>query len=98
VTVELVIALPPLLGAVHATRAPPTIAAAVTPVGVPGAVVVVGVTAFDDADSVPDPPALAACTLKVYAVPPVRPRTVVVSAGGAPESVTAFAVCAVAPM
>src|SRR5262249_37276368 len=34
-----------------------------------------GVTEFDCADSVPSPMALVACTVKVYAVPLVRPVT-----------------------
>jgi hypothetical protein len=72
-----VIALPPLFtGAVHATVADCTPAVALTPVGAPGGPAV-GVTAFDCADTGPDPAALEACTVNVYEVPTVSPATVV---------------------
>ena len=66
------IALPPLLtGAVKLTLAVALPAVAVTAVGAPGTVA--GVTLFDGVDCALDPTALVATTLKVYAVPLVRP-------------------------
>jgi hypothetical protein len=56
----------------------------------------VGVTEFDAADAGPVPTALVADTLNVYAVPLVNPVTVVLVAGGLPDTV--FGVCAVDPM
>lgn len=53
-------------------------------------------TAEDAADAGPVPTELVAVTVKVYAVPLVRPNTVVDVAAG--EPVTVVAVCAVAPM
>ena len=41
-----------------------------------------GVTAFDAADAGPAPAALVAVTLKVYAVPLVKPLTVIAHAAG----------------
>src|SRR5689334_12168831 len=55
----------------------------------------VGVTAFDAAEVGPVPTALVADTVKVYAVPFVRPEMVAVVAGGLP--VTVVGVCAVVP-
>src|SRR4051794_6666167 len=55
-----------------------------------------GVTAFEAAEAGPVPTAFTAVTLKVYAVPLVRPLTVAVVAGGFP--VTVVGVCAVVPM
>ena len=60
------IALPPLLdGAVQFTVADPLPAVAVTPVGAPGAVGALGVTALDGEDAGPLPFALVAVTVKV---------------------------------
>ena len=60
------IALPPLLdGAVQLTVADPLPAVAVTPVGAPGAVGALGVTALDGAEAGPVPLALVADTVKV---------------------------------
>jgi hypothetical protein len=71
-----VIALPPLLdGAVQLTVAEPEPAVALTAVGVPGTVALLGVTAFDFADSGPVPASFWAVTVKVYEVPPVSPVT-----------------------
>ena len=59
-------ALPPLLdGAVQLTVADPLPAVAVTPVGAPGAVGALGVTALDGAEAGPVPMALVAVTVKV---------------------------------
>ena len=54
-----------LAGAVQLTTAAPAEAVALTPVGAPGAVAAVGVTALDWADTVPSPAALDACTVNV---------------------------------
>ena len=54
-------------------------AVAVTPVGAPGTTPV-GVTELDAALAAPVPTLLVAVTVKVYAVPGVRPVTVHVSA------------------
>src|SRR5688572_24538798 len=56
----------------------------------------VGVTGADAADAGPVPMALVAVTVNVYAVPLVRPVTVVLVAGGVP--VTVLTGCAVEPM
>ena len=53
-------------------------------------------TEFDEGDCGPVPAALVAATLKVYAVPLVRPLTVTDVAGGDPE--TTVAAWAVVPM
>ena len=66
VTVYLVMVLPPLLdGAVQFTVADPLPAVAVTPVGAPGAVGALGVTALDGDEAGPSPFALVADTVKV---------------------------------
>jgi len=74
-----VIAEPPVLpGAVQFTVAEvlPRVAGRI--VGAPGTVgAAVGVTAFDGAEAAPLPTALLAVTAKVYAVPAVRPVTVI---------------------
>ncbi len=59
------ITLPPLDGAVHDTLACPSPAVADTPVGAPGTVGPVGVTALEGADSGPGPTALVAVTVNV---------------------------------
>jgi hypothetical protein len=75
-----VIGAPPvLLGAVQVSATCPSPAVPVTLVGALGAVPD-GVTALDAADDGPEPLALAATTVKVYAVPFVRPVTVAVTA------------------
>jgi hypothetical protein len=77
---------PPLLaGAVHETLAEPLPAVAETPVGAPGMLPgttgsdgdnpVAGMTAADGDDVALLPAALVATTVKVYAVPLVRPLT-----------------------
>ena len=73
------IALPPLLaGAVNVTEALALPAVAVPIVGAPGTVApVVGVTLFEAAEAGPVPMALIATTVNVYAVPLVRPVTVI---------------------
>jgi hypothetical protein len=96
VTVYDVIGRPPLGGAAQVTVAEPSPAVAVTPVGAPGTVGPVGVTEFEGSEGAPVPTALVAVTVNVYAVPFVRPVTVVLVAGGDP--VTVFGVCAVDPM
>ena len=58
-------ALPPLAGAVHETPAAAFPAVALTPVGAPGAVGAVGVTALDGAEFGPVPTAFVADTVKV---------------------------------
>ena len=63
-----------LAGANHDTVACPLPAIAVTPVGAPGPAI--GVTAVEAADAAELPTPLVATTLKVYAVPFVRPVTV----------------------
>ena len=93
------IALPPLLdGAVQDTVADPLPAVAVTPVGAPGTVGAVGVTALDGEEADPVPMALVADTVKVYVVPLVSPGTVADVAGGLPFTVTASDVCGDPPV
>ena len=87
------IVAPPLLGAVQLTVADFTPAVAVTDVGAPGTVA--GVTALDAADAGLVPRAFVAVTVKVYAVPFVKPVTVTEVVGGLP--VTVVAVLAVVP-
>jgi hypothetical protein len=71
-----VIAAPPLVpGGPKLTVAVELLAVAETGVGAPGTVTLVGVTAFDAADAGPVPAELVAVTVKVYAVPLVRPAT-----------------------
>jgi hypothetical protein len=80
--------LPPSEGAVQDTTAEPSPAVADTPVGASGAVAgAVGVTDADAADAGLVPTALVALTVKVYAVPLLRPVTVVLVAGGLPVTV-----------
>jgi hypothetical protein len=75
VTVYSVIGLPPSeVGAVHATTAETSLGIANTSVGVPGAVGVV--TEFDESEDGLVPMEFVAVTVKVYAVPFVRPVTV----------------------
>ena len=62
-----------LAGASHDTAACPFPAIAVTPVGAPGPAI--GVTAVEAAEAAELPTPLVATTLKVYAVPLVRPVT-----------------------
>src|ERR687883_605476 len=70
-------AAPPLeAGAVQLTLAEALPAVAVTAVGAPGTVA--GVTLFDASDAALVPTALVAVTVKLYAVPFVRPVTVAV--------------------
>jgi stage V sporulation protein SpoVS len=64
------------VGAVKLTEALPLLPVAVIPVGVPGAVAA-GVTEDEALEVVPVPTALVATTVKVYAVPFVRPVTVI---------------------
>jgi hypothetical protein len=72
-----VIADPPVfVGAVKLTVALPLLPVALIPVGVPGAVTA-GVTDDDAVEAVPVPTELVATTVKVYAVPLVRPVTVI---------------------
>ena len=54
-----------MLGAVHDTVAEPFPATADTPVGAPGTVGALGVTAFDAADAGPVPIAFVAATVNV---------------------------------
>ena len=78
VTVYLVIAEPPLLlGALQVTTTAPLPAAPDTLVGACGTVAV-GVTALLAAEDGDVPAALVAVTVKVYALPSVRPMTVAV--------------------
>ena len=71
------IAAPPVFaGAVKLTVALPLLTVALMPVGVPGAVAA-GVTNDDAVEAVPVPTELVATTVKVYAVPLVRPVTVI---------------------
>jgi hypothetical protein len=71
-----VIADPPLLaGDVNVTVACALPPVAVPIVGAPGTVA--GVTPFDAADAAPVPSAFVAATVNVYAVPFVRPATVI---------------------
>jgi hypothetical protein len=74
-----VIALPPLLaGAVNVTVALAFPAVAVPMVGGPGTVAAtLGVTLFDAADAALLPITLTALTVNVYAVPFVRPVTLI---------------------
>ena len=74
------IALPPLAGADHVTVAEPLPATAVGAAGAAGTAA--GVTALEAGDASPVPTALVAATVKVYAVPFVKPDTVVLVAGG----------------
>src|ERR1043165_9714441 len=75
-------ALPPLLaGAVHDTVAWALPAVAVTAEGAPGTVI--GVTLAEAAEAGLVPAALVAVTVKVYAVPLVRPLTTALVAGAA---------------
>jgi hypothetical protein len=75
-TVYEVIADPPLLaGAVNVIVACPLPAVALTPVGVPG--VVAGVTALLAVEDALVPFAFVAVTVNVYAVPFVRPVTII---------------------
>ena len=60
-----------------------------------GAVGADGVTALEGADGEPVPIAFVAVTVNVYAVPLVSPPTVVLVAGGFPDTVTG--VCGVEP-
>ena len=46
-------------------------------------------TAFDGADTGPEPLALEACTVNVYWVPLVEPVTVTLVAGAEPDTVVA---------
>jgi hypothetical protein len=77
VTVYPVTTLPPLLiGATNATLAEALPAVATTAVGGPGTVFgTAGVTAVDATEATELPTALVATTLKVYAVPFVKPVT-----------------------
>ncbi len=69
-------ALPPSeAGAVKATEADSLPGVAVPMVGAPGAPT--GVTEFEAAEAAPVPTPLVAVTVKVYAVPLVRPLTVI---------------------
>ena len=61
----------------------------------PAVLAAAGVTAFDAAESALEPTAFVALTLKVYAVPLVRPPTVALVGAGAP--VTSVGVSAVEP-
>ena len=77
VTVYEVIALPPLeAGGVHDTVAEASPAVAVTADGAPGTVA--GVTLLEASEAGPVPMAFVAVTVKVYAVPFVKPLTVTV--------------------
>jgi hypothetical protein len=79
-----VIAAPPLLvGAAKLTVAAALPPLAETDVGAPG--IVAGVTLFEAAEAGPVPTELVAVTVKVYAVPLVRPATTSGLAG--PEAV-----------
>jgi hypothetical protein len=71
-----VIADPPFdTGAVKATEASVLPGVATGEVGAPGTVA--GVTAEDVSEAAPSPTALVAMTVKVYAVPFVRPETMI---------------------
>jgi hypothetical protein len=91
----MVIGLPPLAGAVQLTVADWFPAVAVTFAGAAGTVGAVGVTEADGAEAEPVPTLLVALTVKVYAVPSVRPVMVAVVGGGVPGTVVG--VCAVTP-
>jgi hypothetical protein len=73
VAVKIVIAEPPLLGAVKEIVALPPAATADTAVGAPGTVA--GVTLFEGADALLDPALLVAVTVHVTGVPLVKPLT-----------------------
>ena len=73
---------PLLLGALNVTVASPFPRVAVPMVGASGAVA--GVTLFEAADADPVPTAFVAVTVNVYAVPLVRPITVIGEAPPAP--------------
>jgi hypothetical protein len=64
-----------LAGATHDTNASLDAGLATTPVGALGGPELVGVTAFDAADAVPDPAPFTAVTVNVYAVPAVNAET-----------------------
>jgi hypothetical protein len=91
-----VIGLPPFEGAVQVTTAEALPAVALTPVGVPGADTVAGVTGLECADSALVPTAFVADTVKVYVVPSVSPVTATLVEGGLP--LTDVGACAVVPM
>ena len=78
------IALPLLEGAVKVTDACALPAVAVPIVGAPGTPA--GVTLFEALDAGPVPATLVAVTVKVYAVPLVRPVTVIGEAEPVPVS------------
>ena len=85
VTVYPVIGLPPSeVGAVHATTARTSSGVADTPLGAPGTVGVV--TEFDASEVALVPMEFVAVTVKVYAVPLVRPVTTEVRPGSRPPS------------
>jgi hypothetical protein len=88
---------PSLLGADHDTDADPFPAVADTPVGAPGTVGAVGVTALLATDAGPVPTAFVALTVNVYVVPFVNPDTVTVVAGGLPPTLVSNCVCATPP-
>jgi hypothetical protein len=88
--------LPPFDGAVHVTVAEALPAVALTPVGVPGADTVAGVTGLECADSALVPTEFVADTVNVYVVPSVSPVTATLVEGGLP--LTAVGACAVVPM
>ena len=83
--------VPPLLaGATKLTEACALPGIAVTPVGAPGTVT--GITGLDGAEAGPVPTALVAVTVKVYAVPLVKPViTCVVAVLHAVELAVAYA-------
>ncbi len=70
------IGLPFVSAAVKATEADPSPAVAVPMVGAPGKPAC-GVAELEAAEGAPVPMALVAVTVKVYAVPLVRPLTVI---------------------
>ena len=102
VTVEPVIALPPLdTGAVQETSAEESPNTPDTPVGAPGTVA--GVTAPEALDATPVPAALVAVTVNVYEVPFVRPVTVhvvavVVQVNEPGDEVTVYPVIVLPPL
>ena len=75
---------PPSGGAVHDRLADAFPATAETPVTWLGTVAGTGVTGADAAETDPVPTLFVAATVNVYAVPLVRPPTVVVVEGGLP--------------
>jgi hypothetical protein len=100
VTVYEVIALPFAAGAVKVTVAAALPRTALTAVGAPGTAA--GVTATEAADAELVPAALVAVTVKVYAVPLVKPVTVIGLAVPVPviapgDDVTVYAVIALPP-